>query len=389
MRTIFRDNYTPNLSDYHEKIVVDEAQGKQWLFDCDGVFTDITGGAVDITQEKGQSTTLAVSQKLFTDEVNKLEEDVATAGENASQALSEASEALSTASDVSTAVSNLTTALESETEARSNADTALGNRVTAIENKIPAQASSSNQLADKDFVNSSVATNTANFKGTFNTIEELEAVQDPTNNDYGFVIGTDQQGNTVYNRYKYNGTAWVFEYALNNSSFTASQWASINSGVTTADVSKLAGIEAGAEANVNADWNATSGDAQILNKPDLSVYATNTALTTGLATKQDTISDLATIRSGAAAGATAVQPGDLATVATSGSYNDLSNKPTIPTVNNSTITITNNGTTVDSFTTNASSAKTIALTSPVITMTTTDPGEGTSLAANHFIGVYS
>lgn len=389
MRTIFRDNYTPNLSDYHEKIVVDEAQGKQWLFDCDGVFTDITGGAVDITQEKGQSTTLAVSQKLFTDEINELEEDIATAGENASQALSEASEALSTASDVSTAVSNLTTALESEAEARSNADAALGNRVTAIENKIPAQASSSNQLADKDFVNSSVATNTANFKGTFNTIEELEAVQNPTNNDYGFVISTDQQGNTVYNRYKYNGTAWVFEYALNNSSFTASQWASINSGVTTADVSKLAGIETGAEANVNADWNATSGDAQILNKPDLSVYATNSALTTGLATKQDTISDLATIRSGAAAGATAVQPGDLATVATSGSYNDLSNKPTIPTVNNSTITITNNGTTVDSFTTNASSAKTIALTSPVITMTTTDPGEGASLAANHFIAVYS
>jgi len=43
--------------------------------------------------------------------------------------------------------------------------------------------------------------------------------------------------------------------------------------------------------------------------------------------KQDTISDLATIRSGAAAGATAVQPGDLATVATSGDYDDLLNKP--------------------------------------------------------------
>jgi hypothetical protein len=46
--------------------------------------------------------------------------------------------------------------------------------------------------------------------------------------------------------------------------------------------------------------------------------------------KQDVISDLATIRSGASAGATAVQPGDLATVATTGSYNDLSDKPTIP-----------------------------------------------------------
>lgn len=56
------------------------------------------------------------------------------------------------------------------------------------------------------------------------------------------------------------------------------------------DKTKLNGIAAGAEVNVNADWNATEGDALILNKPIL------------------------------------------ATVATSGSYNDLTNKPTIPTV---------------------------------------------------------
>ena len=45
---------------------------------------------------------------------------------------------------------------------------------------------------------------------------------------------------------------------------------------------------------------------------------------------------------------------NLADVARSGSYNDLLNKPTIP----------------------------------VITMQTTDPGEGAALAANHFIAVY-
>lgn len=56
------------------------------------------------------------------------------------------------------------------------------------------------------------------------------------------------------------------------------------------DKTKLSGIEEGAKVNVNADWNATEGDALILNKPTL------------------------------------------ATVATSGSYADLSNKPTIPTV---------------------------------------------------------
>ena len=38
---------------------------------------------------------------------------------------------------------------------------------------------------------------------------------------------------------------------------------------TTTEKNKLAGIQAGAEVNVNADWNATSGDAQILNKPTI------------------------------------------------------------------------------------------------------------------------
>lgn len=42
---------------------------------------------------------------------------------------------------------------------------------------------------------------------------------------------------------------------------------------TDADVTKLNGIAAGAEVNVNADWSATSGDAEILNKPTLGTAA--------------------------------------------------------------------------------------------------------------------
>lgn len=106
---------------------------------------------------------------------------------------------------------------------------------------------------------------------------------------------------------------------------------------TNADKSKLDGIASGAEVNVqadwseadpssdayiankptipaaqiNSDWNASSGVSQILNKPDLSAYATDSELTDGLATKQDIISDLDSIRAGAAAGATAAQPSDL------------------------------------------------------------------------------
>lgn len=59
-----------------------------------------------------------------------------------------------------------------------------------------------------------------------------------------------------------------------------------------------------------------------------------------------------------------LQKGSLAKVATSGSYNDLSNKPTIPTVNNATLTIQKNGTTIDTFTANSSTNKTINITVP-------------------------
>ena len=45
--------------------------------------------------------------------------------------------------------------------------------------------------------------------------------------------------------------------------------------LSAADKTKLDGIATGAEVNVNADWDASSGDAQILNKPDLSGYLTS------------------------------------------------------------------------------------------------------------------
>lgn len=62
-----------------------------------------------------------------------------------------------------------------------------------------------------------------------------------------------------------------------------------------------------------------------------------------------------------ALGYTPVNPSSLATVATSGDYDDLTNKPTIPTVGNGTITITQGGVTKGTFTTNQSGNATIAL----------------------------
>lgn len=63
------------------------------------------------------------------------------------------------------------------------------------------------------------------------------------NNDYVFLVQTDAAGNTVYKRFKYAADqanpGWVWEYDLNNSSFTAAQWAAIQSGITALLVQKL------------------------------------------------------------------------------------------------------------------------------------------------------
>ena len=187
-----------------------------------------------------------------------------------------------------------------ETRAKA-AEKANADDIDAIEEKIPAAASDQNQLADKQFVNQSIATATAQFKGTFNLVTDLHlnvsatrlqiaaalpnVIQSADNNDYCFVqIPVADATPTVIasiERYKNDGTQWLFEYALNNSGFTQAQWDAINSTITSALVAKL------------------------------SALPTNSELTTLLLGKQDVISDLSAIRSGAAAGATAVQPAQL------------------------------------------------------------------------------
>ena len=128
--------------------------------------------------------------------------------------------------------------VDKEITDRTNADSALSNRITTnlnsintINSKIPSQASSTNQLADKEFVNSSIANNAATFQGTFETVNDLPTTN-VKNNDYAFIVSVTSEGNPEYKRYKYNGTQWIEEFTLNNSSFTANQWAAINSGIT-------------------------------------------------------------------------------------------------------------------------------------------------------------
>lgn len=95
-----------------------------------------------------------------------------------------------------------------------------------------------------NFVNSSIETSTAEFKGTFETKAAMDAVTG-NKNDYAFlVVKNNDQTVNHYERYKWVDTPvdnsnWVFEYNLNNSSFTAEQWAAINSGIKSTDVSQI------------------------------------------------------------------------------------------------------------------------------------------------------
>lgn len=130
---------------------------------------------------------------------------------------------------------SLTNKILAETSARKTADSNLQTGIDNVNSLIPSVASTTNQLADKEFVNSSIASSTATFRGTFETINDLPT-SSVKKNDYAFVIAVSN-GNPEYQRYKYNGEAWAFEYTLNNSSFTSKQWAAITSGITTDKVS--------------------------------------------------------------------------------------------------------------------------------------------------------
>lgn len=135
---------------------------------------------------------------------------------------------------------------------------AVSNRVTTIEGEIPSQASSSNQLADKAFVNSSINALAAyyitkNAAGDpFATKAELNAattfysggvVRVPTTNDYCIVLADESKqsetGVDPTTRYSYQGNQWEYQYTINDTPLTAAQLAALNSGITSSLVTQI------------------------------------------------------------------------------------------------------------------------------------------------------
>lgn len=202
---------------------------------------------------------------------------------------------------VDSTISNLSEHVEEKFGEIGDKFAEVDSTLSTIQSLIPDQASEDNQLADKEFVNSSIQTNTASFKGTHNNHEDLglpntatheqiaEKLQEAIDakhltyddNDYAFVeIPHDDSEPTVFERierYKCVKTSeegvepatfkWEYEWTLNNSSFTSDQWTAINSKITSGLVKKI-GIEATKLFPVTGG-NATfiSGDCAIYNNP--------------------------------------------------------------------------------------------------------------------------
>ena len=103
-------------------------------------------------------------------------------------------------------------------------------------------------------------------------------------------------------------------------------------------------------AQVNADWNATEGTAQIINKPEL------------FSGDYDDLTNKPTLFDGNYNSLTGTPV--LSTVATTGNYSDLNGTPEIPEVNNATLTIKQGETTLGTFTANANAEATITIPTP-------------------------
>lgn len=119
--------------------------------------------------------------------------------------------------------------------------------------------------------------NKPGYRGEFQSVQALtEGVTDPKLDDYALIKSpTGLGGNIGAYFYRYDGAEWSQAFMVESTMLSEADWAALDSGVTATKVDKLDALP------------------------------TNAELNNVLSTKQDVISDLATIRSGAAAGATA------------------------------------------------------------------------------------
>ena len=249
-------------------------------------------------------------------------ENVNTAVDNMSAIIAAPTAATQAAASASQAATSATNAQTSET----NAATSASNAATSATN-----ASASATIATTKASEATSSATSASASAT-SANEASTSASTSATNAQTWAEGADSAVTPLGGKHSAKGWASIAkQYAESIGSALK-----YKGSVSTYSTLPSTGQEIGDTWNVldtgdNYAWTGTEWD-KLSGTVDLSAYRTSADQDIIDSKKQDTITDLATIRSGASAGATAVQPGDLATVATSGSYTDLTNKPTIPTV---------------------------------------------------------
>ena len=270
MKTIIRSSYTPKTGDYCEKIVIDPDRGKTWMFDCDGVFTDMTRGAV--VSERGGSPNFAASQKWVTDEVEAIESTEAALRKD----------------------------IDDEVGARSAADQEIWTEIETIE-------------ASSDVVD------------VVGTYAELEAYDTSKLHDKDLIkVLQDETRDDAITYYRWSTSTDTFTYVgAEGPYYTASETDALLSDKQDKLIAST-GITIAADGKTISSTTYSAGTGIDLTGTTFSVDNT-VALKTEI---PDTTSDLT--NNGADGTSVYVEADELATVATSGDYDDLLNKPSIP-----------------------------------------------------------
>ena len=422
MKTVIRNSYTPKIGDYCETIVVDKESESAYIFDCDGVFTELPqpvdvekileeaaaytdeqvaplAEKLDTIEEGAQvnviehvlknGTELTITNKTVNVTVPTKTSDLTNDGSDGTDTYVE-----SAALDDYYTKTETDTQIGYETSAREIADSGLQEQIDAI-------------VASSDVVD---------IVGTYAALQAYDTSKLHDNDIIKVLTDETRDDATTYYRWDADTSTWgyigaegpFYTKAESDATFVP-QTRTINGNALSSDITLTAAdvhalpdstvIPTVNDATLTIQKNGTAVQTFTANQAsnavaNITVPTDTSDLTNGagfitsadLPTKTSDLTndgsdgtstyveadDMPTKTSdftndGSDGTSTYVEADELATVATTGDYDDLLNKPNIPTVNDATLTIQKNGTDVATFTANSASAATANITVPTDT----------------------